>query len=160
MFRHKALLPLGKTHSSVQMSPCSPWPCVRGFIQQGSRESGTWCVCGGGGGLGESRGPSVQEVSSGCPLAGSFLELGIWLGPQASRGKAETMPQTESMLYPLCPDDDPSGDPDYGEESQLEGSVATSFQCEVMQAPHSTSSVLPSPFLSKPNSNRGEAGLP
>lgn len=75
-----------------------------------------------GGGV-KTEDPSEQEAGSGCPLAGSFLELGIPLGPQASRGRAETMPQPESMLYPLCPNDEHSGDPEYGEESQLEGSV-------------------------------------
>lgn len=50
------------------------------------------------------------------------------------------MPQSGNML---CPDDVPSGGPEYGGESQAERSVTTSFQCEVMLAPHSTSFFLP-----------------
>lgn len=63
-------------------------------------------------------------------------------------------------IYTLCPDGDPSGDPEC-EESQLEGSVATSFQWEVMQVPHPTSSFLPSLFLSTAKFRLcGEARLP
>lgn len=39
--------------------------------------------------------------------------------------------QEACSIYTLCPDGDPSGDPEC-EESQLEGFVATSFQWEVM----------------------------
>lgn len=45
-------------------------------------------------------------------------------------------------------------------QSQLEGSVATSFQSEVMLVPHPTSSFLPHLANSQTPPARGEAGLP
>lgn len=73
---------------------------------------------------------SVHEVGSGCPLAGSFLDWEPGWNPRLQEGKEKQCLVRKHALHSL-PDGDPSGDPE-SEESQLEGSVATSFQWKVM----------------------------
>lgn len=133
-----------------------PGPVSGAHIQQGSRESGTWA-----GRWVKPKDLSVQEACSGCPLAGPFHELGVWLEPQRfQEGKQKQWHSQETCSALSAQIMAPQG------ILSMERSVTTSFQCEVMLAPHSTSFFLPCGGWGKgvscqqPNSACGEAGLP